>query len=395
MAITTTARPSTARMTAIRMPDLLHRLRQRLRFRLLLPLLAPLGRLYGAGADLRAALYQNGWRKVRRLSRPLISVGNLTVGGTGKTPLVLRLAEILESEQWTPSILTRGYRRRSSEDLLTIEPGAGRNPNPSEVGDEPALLARRLPQVPLVISKDRYAAGLAAEANFKVNVHLLDDGFQHLRLHRDVNILLFDATRPTLEDRLLPYGRLRERPQAARRADLVVVTRTNEAEGADAVARIRRGFEKLGHPVPLFTARTRLRDLTPVSGEKLPPEEIRRLPAFAFCGLGNPEAFFRDLRRWGFAVAGKVAFGDHHRYNSADGENLVRQARSAGAKLLLTTEKDVLNLPDGLSFELPVYVCRIDLDIEDEGRFLREIFQRLKAVQSTRPSQLEEHLLKR
>ena len=372
---------------AIRMPDLT------LRLRFLWLMLAPLSRLYGAGAELRAALYKNGWRKARRLSRPVISVGNLTVGGTGKTPLVLRLAEILESEEWTPSILTRGYRRRSFEDLLTIEPGAGRHPNPSEVGDEPALLARRLPRVPLVISKNRYAAGRTAEANFKVSVHLLDDGFQHLGLHRDVNILLFDASQPTLEDRLLPSGRLRERPQAARRADLAVVTRTNEAEDADAVARIRRGFEKLGHPVPLFTAKTRLHDVEPVRGENRLPEPIRRLPAFAFCGLGNPDAFFRDLRRWGFRLAGKVAFGDHHRYNSADARSLVRQARSAGAQLLLTTEKDVLNLPDGLSFDLPVFVCRIDLDIEDEGRFRREIFRRLRAVPSTReaPSLREEH----
>ena len=353
-------------------------------------MLAPLGRLYGAGADLRAALYKNGWRKVQRLSRPVISVGNLTVGGTGKTPLVLRLAEILESEKWTPSILTRGYRRSSLEDLLVIEPGDGRHPNPSEVGDEPALLARRLPRVPVVISKNRYAAGRTAEANFKVSVHLLDDGFQHLRLHRDVNILLFDASRPTLEDRLLPCGRLRERPQAARRADLAVVTRTNE--DTDAVARIRRGFEKLGHPVPLFAAQTRLREVAQVSGEKLSLESIHRLPAFAFCGLGNPDAFFRDLRRWGFGLAGKVAFSDHHRYNSADARSLVRQAQNTGAKLLLTTEKDILNLPDGLSFDLPVFVCRIDLDIEDEGRFRREIFRRLRAVPSTReaPSSREE-----
>ena len=344
------------------------------------PLLAPFSRFYGAGVGLRTALYKGQWLEARRLNRPVVSVGNLTAGGAGKTPLVILLAKMLEQAGRKPSILTRGYRRRSKEACIVIEPGRERQPASDEVGDEPALMARRLTQVPLIVARDRYSAGRVAESRFEVDVHLLDDGFQHLHLHRDIDVLVIDATQPFASGQLLPSGRLRERPEAARRADLIVITR-GDPKSADLIAATLEGF---GIRRPTFAARTRLCGLRPVNspGELpgLPSAERRLRPALAFCGLGNPDAFFRDLERWGFSLAGRLSFSDHHRYDRSDFRRVLDQARRSGAEWLLTTEKDVQNMSEPWTESLPLFCCSMELEIPEEDGFRREIFSRLDAV---------------
>ena len=324
--------------------------------------LRPLGRLYGMGAAMRRAAYRRGWLRSRRLGRPVISVGNLTAGGTGKTPLVRWIVERLQAEGLRPAILTRGYRRQEGPDAIVVPPKPGRAPEPREVGDEAAWLARDLCEVPIGISADRYTAGRLLEENYPVDVFVLDDGFQHLALGRDLDVVALDATRQISDDGMLPAGLQREPCAALARAGVVVITRAELGDTAPLEALARQARPG----IPVARARTRLehlRDLT--SGGVIDPAEWSGRPVHAFCGIGNPEAFFRDLRAWGFDVVRESVFPDHFVYRD------LKFAQSGeGAAALLTTEKDGMNLAGVNLAEAGVTVlaCVTRLEIEDEAR---------------------------
>lgn len=328
--------------------------------------LTPLAALYGAAARLRRRAYQQGWLKSRRLACPVISVGNLTLGGSGKTPLVAAVAEVLLRKGRKPAILTRGYGRQRGADLIALEPGPHRNPDARTAGDEPALLARTLPQVPIVICADRFRAGQLAEKRFGVDVHILDDGFQHLALARDVDLVAIDVTQDVLHGAVLPAGRLREPLSALSRADIVVLTRTEIQDPAATEKQVRAIHAR----VPIFNCAMGLRGLAGAdSGQAVEPEDYRGRPVCAFCAIGNPSAFFSDLRRWGFKPVAEMAFRDHHVYSRQDAERLNRAAREKGAVAFLTTEKDGMNLPSGLEFGLSVLACTIRAEISDAEKF--------------------------
>jgi len=328
--------------------------------------LTPLAALYGAGARLRRRAYQQGWLKSRRLSCPVISVGNLTLGGSGKTPLVAEVAEVLLRKGRKPVILTRGYGRERGAELIALEPGPHRNPDARTAGDEPALLARTLPQVPIVICADRFRAGQLAEKRFGVDVHILDDGFQHLALARDVDLVAIDITQDVLGGAVLPAGRLREPVSALSRADIVVLTRTEIQDPAATEKQVRAIHAR----VPIFNCAMGLRGLAGRdSGQAVEPEDYRGRPVCAFCAIGNPSAFFSDLRRWGFNPVAEMAFRDHHVYSREDAERLNRAAGEKGAVAFLTTEKDGMNLPSGLGFGLSVLACTIRAEISDAEKF--------------------------
>ncbi len=343
-------------------------------------LLSSLAVIYGRASSARSAAYQRGWLKRRHLNRPVVSIGNLTVGGTGKTPLVAFVARLLLKRGFKPSILTRGYRRNRGPSLVVLEPSSSRSPDPREVGDEPALLATSLPEVPIAVCADRYRGGLVAEERFQVNVHLLDDGFQHLTLARDVDIVALDVTQELSDRALLPAGRQREPVGALRRAHLVVLTRVElgNAERLEQVVRVR-------HPdAPPFHGRTRLRALRNFSsGQEVLPETLEDRPVCAFCGVGNPRAFFRNLRQWGFHIVGEYAFPDHHVYSERDVASLVLSAREAGALTLITTEKDFVNLPAGWRTDLNAYACIIETEIEEQEAFEQELIARLATLLKT------------
>lgn len=316
-------------------------------------LLQPLGMLYGAMMRLRTAFYEHGLLRSRRLPGTVISVGNLTVGGTGKTPMVLWIVERLAAEGHRPAILTRGYR------------GLGRGDgNCEESADEVALLRQRLDgRVQFGVGKDRYKNGLAL-AKDGAEWFILDDGFQHLELQRDANIVLLDATDPFGGGGVLPAGRLREPHAGLARADIVIITRTKHAPALETV--IRR-FTR----APIFYALTQLDAVlrVPSLTEALPEGERRRLKLFAFCGIGNPVAFYDDLKSWDFSVVGQRTFPDHHRYSVAEIQELEAEAAAAGANALICTEKDVFNLPPSLAPTLPIYACRIRFGLNDENAF--------------------------
>jgi tetraacyldisaccharide 4'-kinase len=316
-------------------------------------LLRPLGLLYGTGMRLRTALYDCGLLRSRRLPGTVISVGNLTVGGTGKTPMVLWIAERLSAEGHRPAILTRGYR------------GVGKSAGADDaVPDEVALLRQRLDgRAQFGVGKDRYKNGLAL-AKDGAEWFILDDGFQHLELQRDANIVLLDATAPFGGGDVLPAGRLREPRSSLARADIVIITRTSHAPALEEL--IRRYTR-----APIFYAQTRLDEVlrAPSVTKTLGEDARRRYKFFAFCGIGNPAAFFHDLRNWGFSVAGQRSFADHHRYSGAEIQALQAEAVAAGADALICTEKDVFNMRASLAASVPIYACRIRLALNDENAF--------------------------
>ncbi|HME00101.1 MAG TPA: tetraacyldisaccharide 4'-kinase [Terriglobia bacterium] len=345
--------------------------------------LEPLAVGFRLGVAIRSFAYREGWRKTRRLARPVVSVGNLTLGGTGKTPLVALVACTLAKMGLRPAILTRGYRRRADVDLVALEPcapGWNRTADPRAVGDEPALLARLLPEVPIVISSDRYRAGRLAEDRFGAGAHILDDGFQHLALARDVDIVVLDATRELSDWALLPAGRQREPCSALARADLVVLTRTELADPSPLECRVRQVNPK----VRIFHASTKLCGLVDVTtDERHTPAALKaRLGQtfWAFCGLGNPDAFFADLRAWGFTVAGETAFRDHHLYRGAELLDLETRALRTGAPALLTTEKDAMNLPADAMTRPPIFACAIELELREPQALEQELATRLAAL---------------
>ncbi|HET8924089.1 MAG TPA: tetraacyldisaccharide 4'-kinase [Candidatus Acidoferrum sp.] len=323
---------------------------------LLRTLLWPLSLAYGVAVRLRAWLYAHGWLKQKRLNAPVISVGNLTVGGTGKTPMVIWLAEQLLSDGRRVGVLSRGYRGANG------------------TSDEIELMKFRLQgRVSFGVGKNRYAEGRRLEAAQTVDVFLLDDGFQHLQLARDLNILLMDALHSLGRESLLPAGLLREPLSAMSRANLVVFTRAETIPGtSEAIAKL--------HGYPVFAAATRLLGFRHFTGEitLLTRDEIGAGPFFAFCGLGNPDAFFCDLKNWGLAICGQMIFPDHHRYTKKEVLQIERAAKEAGASVLVTTEKDAQNLA-GLRIEdMPVYVCAIDFVVSPEADFknmLRQVLE--------------------
>lgn len=329
-------------------------------------LLWPLALPYGAAVHLRARAYRKGILRQRRLDGRVISVGNLTVGGTGKTPMVLWIAEHLAGEGKSVGILTRGYRGES--------PALKANNSGNSTSDEVQLLRARLgDRVTLGVGADRFARGREL-AQRGANWFVLDDGFQHLQLARDVDIVLLDARDPFGGGRLLPSGRLRESRTALDRADIIVITRSNRAPAIEAA--IRRDSE-----APVFYAHTKLDSVRDLRGG-YPGDENRNARAqklFAFCGIGNPGAFIADLQDWGFQVAGHRYFPDHHRYTQHDVNEIEAKAREAGAEAVVCTEKDVFNLNAAHWGTFDVSYCRISMQIDGEDDFWRALKARAES----------------
>ncbi|HWW50743.1 MAG TPA: tetraacyldisaccharide 4'-kinase [Verrucomicrobiae bacterium] len=323
-------------------------------------LLWPFTLPYGAYMRLRARAYRSGIFPQNRLDAAVISVGNLTTGGTGKTPMVLWIAERLLTEGKSVGILTRGYR---GEPALT---GASGQAPVERTSDEVELLKARLGyRVAFGVGGDRLRRGRELVRS-GVKWFVLDDGFQHLKLRRDLDIVLIDATNPFGGGHLLPAGRLREPRSALGRADIVVITRSSHAPAIEAVV----GRES---NAPIFYARTELDSVRRLGG-RYPGEVDAEAPArrlFAFCGIGNPSAFVADLGGWGLQIVGRKFFADHHRYTQQDARAIEREAREAGAAAAICTEKDIHNLRgvDWPSFT--VLYCRISLQVEHADQFWR------------------------
>ena len=272
----------------------------------------PLSALYSGVVRARNQLYDRGTLKVQRLEGPVVSVGNIAVGGSGKTPFLIALGDLLKQRGIPFDVLSRGYGR-ATKGVRLVDPEG----SPREFGDEPLLIGRKL-NAPVIVGEDRYAAGQLAEQKFGPQLHLLDDGFQHRRLARNFDIVLVTPT--DAEDALLPVGRLREPLSSLARADVLVLT--NNAAGED---------------LPLDG-----KQVWRVERRIVPPPILG--PCVAFCGIARPQNFFTELSSAGVTLAATKSFPDHHVYRNSDVRKLLELGRRSGAAGFITTEKDEINL---------------------------------------------------
>ena len=298
--------------------------------------MSALSLLFGAAVGARNALYSRGVLPSRRLQQPVISVGNLSVGGSGKTPFVLLLGELLKQRGIAFDVLSRGYGRRT-HGVAVVDPGGASR----DFGDEPLLIARKL-QVPVIVGEERFAAGRLAEERFALRLHLLDDGFQHRALARDFDIVL--VTAEDAHDRLLPAGRLREPLSVLARADAVVLTS--------------------GAPADMFPLDDKLvwRAHRTIAPCELPAHPV------AFCGIARPQNFFVQLRNAGIDLAAEASFRDHHQYTERDVRELMTMAARSQADGFVTTEKDAVNLGGYFSALKPLAVVPVKMELADAQR---------------------------
>jgi len=321
---------------------------------------------YGWAVRLRNTAYRRGWLRSEQVPAVVVSIGNLTVGGTGKTPCVEYIARFYRNLGRRVAILSRGY---GSAD--------GRN-------DEARVLEENLPDVPHLQGADRVALAWRALAEWQSEVLVLDDGFQHRRLARDVDLVLMDATAPWGHGYLLPRGLLREPPSSLQRADVLVLTRCDQAP-AEQCERLRRTLERIAPHKPVVETTHRPVELSNSDGASASLELLREGPAAAFCGIGNPEAFRRSLLDLGARLEDFRVYPDHHAYGRTDVEDLQRWAcrLSAGARIL-TTQKDAVKLRLSHLGERPLWWLRIRLCVES-GQDVLEGWLR-SAISGERPT---------
>ena len=348
-------------------------------------------KLYELVVRARVAAYRNNLLKTHRLNAPVISVGNLTVGGTGKTPCVAFIAATLRDAGHRAAILSRGYKRQTT---VRVEVSNHKQIlcSPAESGDEPYLLAQSCPGVRVVVDRDRVAAGRWLESQapvsdfgLPVSVFILDDAYQHLRLARDLNLLLVDATEPLSEAKMIPFGRLREPLSELRRADAVIVTRSNRLKDRTELIETIKRISRPG--VPIFFADHRMTGLRNLqSGEVCRLLEFSGRKVAAVCGIAKPDRFNDDLNRAGLHIALRKDFSDHHRYSAAEFAAIVREAEAANAEAIVITEKDATNLPEGFVRQsaLPIFAAQIEFSCEEETA-LRELLLTAAKPNSTKP----------
>lgn len=339
-----------------------------------------LGSTWGTVARIRASLYERGWLPRHQLERPVISIGALSVGGAGKTPTTALIAALLREAGYRPAILSRGYRRSGSEPLL-VSAGDGGEPlvDAARAGDEPRWLADVLPCVAVAVAAKReHAARLVLSAGDR-DLFLLDDGFQHLRLARDVNLLMVNPEAPFWDDAPLPTGRLREPPDAARRADAFLVVGADDEVGDTLEERFgaRPRFALLRQPANWWPLHQPAPEVTSAASAGNPEQASSALsqPVFAFAGIARPARFFDGLQASGVEVAGTRAFVDHQVFSPAALRAVAETARRAGATMLLTTEKDAVRMPDELP-DMPIYVWGYRLSAGDPQRLLAWLKER-------------------
>lgn len=350
--------------------------------------MTPVECLYFLGYSLKKR-YSLAHRK--RLPCGVISIGNITLGGTGKTPAVIALAKNARQRGFAPCILTRGYRGKAKGPCF-VSTGEGPLMDARDAGDEAVLMAEALRGVPIVKGNDRHEAGMYAIERLELerknaemrNLFILDDGFQHWALYRDVDILLIDGTNPFGNGKLFPMGVLREPLSAIARADVIVISRTDgkmhrsPLEDREVPRSSGEQLERLVQTVrryssaPLFSARHEPVEFVTPSGRAVPLVDAERKRIFGFCGIGNPRSFRDILHRIGGEVTGFIAYRDHYRYGEAELRQISQSAMKSGAEWIVTTEKDIMRLK---RFPLPDNLLALRIEFRIDGAFYDAVFE--------------------
>ena len=334
-----------------------------------------LSHLYGSLAARRRRWYTARPDRRRRLEQPVVSVGALAAGGSGKTPLTAHVAELLAAHGERPAVLSRGYgRRRRLDGVVVVRDRSGIRATLAAAGDEPLMLANRLVGVPVLVCEDRFLAGRVAETRFDASVHVLDDGFQHLALHRDIDLVVIGAA--DLEARqTLPGGRLRERPTTARVADALIVEAPTLAAASQEAARLGVGevfqlTRRLGTPVP--------------AAPEAPVAVPGGAPVLVVCGIAHPAAFVAAVRDAGYAVAGSIELADHHPFSAGDLERIASRATAVSAECVLTTEKDMVRLRPYAPFAFPLAWVPLHVTVEPADRLRAWLVDRIDGARAAR-----------
>ncbi len=334
--------------------------------------------LYRLIINFRNRLYDHKLLKEVKLACPVISVGNITVGGTGKTPCVIWLAQMLQQRGYKPAVLSRGYGGGNSQPVNIVTDGDKILLSGTVAGDEPLLIARSLKRIPVITGPDRILTGRAAVNNFGANVLICDDAFQHRRLYRDINIVLLDSSSPLGNGHLLPRGSLREPATALRRASVLIATRSAEAtKKSDLIGKLAQAGN-----IPVFHSNHRTAGI--VRGDysvQLPPDMLDGKKICVFAGIGEPSSFKKSILAAGAQIMSFDIFPDHHRYSRTEVKKINERFFQSGADLLLTTEKDGMRLQKYAEFLRTIYFMRIALEIVPERKSLENyILEKLAAV---------------
>ncbi len=343
-------------------------------------------RLYGVVTNARNSLYERGVFKSFSLGVPVVSIGNVTVGGTGKTPMVALVAEILADNGEKVCILTRGYGRENPKKRVLVSDGEHILVNAKQSGDEPFELARKLLGCKAIIVADanRTAAGVWAREKFGITAFVLDDAFQHRRVKRDLDVVLIDATNPFGNKKTLPSGILREPLENLKRADAIVITRANLAKD---ITDLKLQIAGYNSKCPIFVAENKISNLmeltlfhgrgdeNKIEATKFKDQNTKDQKHFlAFCALGNPNNFFEQLRQEKFELVSTHTFPDHHFYTQNDIAEVSEKAKNSGANVLLTTAKDAVKLKD-LKFDIPCLVVESEIIFDGELDFRKWLLE--------------------
>lgn len=324
----------------------------------------------------RLLLYSVGMKKVKSLPQKVISVGNITVGGTGKTPMVITLAEMLRESSLSISILSRGYKGEYKNKICLVADGEKILTKPELCGDEPYLLAKKLSGIPIIVGKDRYSSGLYALQNFNSEILILDDGFQYLSLKRDLNLLLLDSTLPFGNGWLFPRGILREPINQVKRADAVILTKADQSGN---ILILKEKLLNIKKELSIFATHY-IPHLVWMAKESFYPAEfLRDKKVLAFCGIGRPQSFEETLIKLEPKLLAMEVFPDHHWYKERDWQRLHAKAKEMAADILLTTEKDwvrLQNLPLGPT-PIGMLSIRHKFLNNDEINFKKFVFSKL------------------
>lgn len=326
--------------------------------------------LYGIAVKIRLALYSSGVLKAKEFDCKVISVGNITVGGTGKTPTVELIARNLRDRGYKVAIISRGYKRKG-EGIGMVSDGKDILLGPEEAGDEPYMLARRLKGIPVLVGTDRYKVGKYAIDNLSLDVLVLDDGFQHIKLKRDLDILLIDGERGLGNGHLIPRGPLREPPSGVRRAGVVLINKASQD-----TPQLVEGFNL----APVFKTRYLPERLVSLwSNEEVGIERLDGARVMALSGIASPSSFLNLLSSLGGIVVCEESLPDHYPYALDDLISFMEKAGSSNAEFIVTTEKDAVKLEKVEPiFDRPIYYLDIELDMGgDEQRFVGEILTRV------------------
>ena len=321
--------------------------------------------MYGAIINFRNLLFEKEIFKSKSLGVPTISVGNITVGGTGKTPLVAYIAEFLANSGETVCILTRGYGRENPKKRIVVSDGEKIVEDARITGDEPLELANKLGEKAIIVADaKRFEAGIWAREKFDITAFVLDDAFQHRRVKRDLDLVCIDAANPFGNKKVLPFGILREPLKNLKRADAIMITRANLLD-ENQIKDLATEIKNLTN-APIFISRNKIKHLTELSTKN--KEQRTNDKFFAFCALGNPNNFFSQLKNEKFNLVGEEIFADHYFYNQKDIELLEKKAMEKKADALITTAKDAVKLKN-VAFNLPCFTAENELVFDEEKNF--------------------------